>query len=137
MGTADVHENIDLDETEQSLLEVKMLQKHIGVFEGKIARSEKVLLKRKEEQEKKETQISSGSGLYDSDIYDLDSMHNSMTDFLNNLEISLHKLGHVEHEIENIRQNQSMLDFCESVCNRVNETQLCLHRVKRLSSKAM
>ena len=45
-------------------------------------------------------------------------MHNSMTDFLNNLEMSLHKLGYVEQEIENIRQNQSMLDFCENVCNR-------------------
>ena len=49
--------------------------------------------------------INGEKGLYESDIYDLDSMHNSMTDFLNNLEISLHKLGHVEHEIENIRQN--------------------------------
>mmetsp|Transcript_24458 Transcript_24458/g.30458 ORF Transcript_24458/g.30458 Transcript_24458/m.30458 type:complete len:160 (+) Transcript_24458:117-596(+) len=60
-----------------------------------------------------------------------------MTDFLNNLEMSLHKLSHVEHEIENIRQNQSLLDFCESVCNREKETALCLHRLKRLSGKAV
>ena len=29
-----------------------------------------------------------------------------------------------------------MLDFCESLCNRQNETKLSLHRVKRLQSKA-
>lgn len=51
LGT-DVHENIDLEETEQSLLEVKMLQKHIAIFDGKIDRSEKVLEKRKQEQAK-------------------------------------------------------------------------------------
>ena len=59
-----------------------------------------------------------------------------MTDFMNNLEMSLHKLGLFEQEIENIRQNQSMLDFCENVCNRQSETQLCLHRVRRLIGKA-
>ena len=84
---------------------MRMLQKHIGAFEAKIARSEKVMDKRKEEQSKKDAVINGEKGLYESDIYDLDSMHNSMIDFLNNLEISLHKLGHVEHEIENIRQN--------------------------------
>ena len=47
-----MHENIDLEETEQSLLEVKMLQKHITIFDGKIDRSEKVLDKRKQEQAK-------------------------------------------------------------------------------------
>ena len=59
-----------------------------------------------------------------------------MTDFLNNLEMSLHKLSIVEQEIENIRQNQSMLDFCETVCNRRMETKLCLHRANRLIVKA-
>ena len=44
-----MHENIDVDETEQSLMEVRMLQKHIGIFEGKIAKSDKVLSKRTEE----------------------------------------------------------------------------------------
>jgi len=48
LGT-DMHENIDVDETEQSIMEVKMLQKHIGIFEGKIAKSDKVLSKRTEE----------------------------------------------------------------------------------------
>lgn len=64
MGTADVHESIDLDEMEQSLLEVKMLKKHINVFDGKITRSERVLVKRKEEQARTEAVIS-GNGLYD------------------------------------------------------------------------
>ena len=59
-----------------------------------------------------------------------------MTDFLNNLEMSLHKLGFIEQDIENIRQNQSLLDFCETVCNRESETQLSLHRANRLIAKA-
>ena len=46
-----------------------------------------------------------GTKMFEWDIYELDSQHNSMTDFLNNLEMSLHKLGQVEHDIENIRQN--------------------------------
>jgi len=36
---SDVHENIDLDETEQSLLEVQALKKHISVFQHKISKS--------------------------------------------------------------------------------------------------
>ena len=44
-----------------------------------------------------------GNKIYQQDIYELDFLHNSMTDFLNNLEMSLHKLSHVETEIENIR----------------------------------
>ena len=79
-----------------------MLRKHISVFDGKISRSERVLARRKEDQARTAAVIL-GNGLYDQDIYDLDSMFNSMTDFLNNLEISMHKLSHVEHEIENIR----------------------------------
>lgn len=34
-----VNENVDYDETEQSLLEVKYLKNHISVFETKIAKS--------------------------------------------------------------------------------------------------
>jgi len=131
-----MHENIDVDETEQSLMEVKMLQKHIGIFEGKIAKSDKVLSKRTEEWGKMQDQVE-GTKLYEQDIYELDFLQNSMTDFLNNLEMSLHKLSHFELEIENIRQNQTMLDFCESVCNRENETQLCMHRVKRLIKRGI
>ena len=58
-----------------------------------------------------------------------------MTDQHNKIEMSLHKLGFFEEVIENIRQNQSMLDFCENVCNRQIETQICLHRVNRLIAK--
>ena len=38
-----MHENIDLEETEQSLMELKALKNHIGVFEAKVGASEKVL----------------------------------------------------------------------------------------------
>jgi len=44
-----VHENIDLDETEQSLIEVQALKKHISIFEGKIAKSQKIFDKRNDE----------------------------------------------------------------------------------------
>jgi len=81
-----------------------MLQKHIGVFEGKIANSEKVLNKRLEEQAKTRDKVD-GVALYEHDIYELDFLQNAMGDFLNNLEMSLHKLGNVEQDIENIRQN--------------------------------
>ena len=90
--------------------------------------------KRKQELAKVQELIT-GTKMFEWDIYELDSQHNSMTDFLNNLEMSLHKLGQVEHDIENIRQNQSLLDFCETVCNRENETELCMHRVDRLGRK--
>ena len=63
-------------------------------------------------------------------------MHNSIGDFLNNMEIGLHKLSQLEQEIESIRQNQSMLDFCENVCNRLVETKFCLHRLNRLIIKS-
>ena len=63
-----------------------------------------------------------GEKIYEQDIYELDFLHNSISDFLNNLEMSLHKLSLVEQDIENIRQNQSLLDFCETVCNRESET---------------
>lgn len=42
----EVYENIDIDETEQSLLEVQMLKKHISLFEVKIGKSKKILTKR-------------------------------------------------------------------------------------------
>ena len=44
-----INDNIDLEETEQSLIEVKMLQKHIAIFDGKVDRSEKVLNKKLQE----------------------------------------------------------------------------------------
>lgn len=77
-----------------------------------------------------------GAKIYEQDIYELDSLHMTMTDFINNLEMSLHKLGFIEHDVENIRQNQSLLDFCETVCNRESETKLSLHRANRLIAKA-
>ena len=43
------NENIDFDETEQSLLEVQTLQKHISVFEDKIAKYQKIFSKRTED----------------------------------------------------------------------------------------
>ena len=46
-----------------------------------------------------------GAKIYEQDIYELDSLHMTMTDFINNLEMSLHKLGFIEHDVENIRQN--------------------------------
>ena len=100
----EVYENIDIDETEQSLMEVQMLKKHISIFEVKIGKSQKILAKRKEEHAKNQLKFD-GAKIYELDIYELDFLHSSMTDFLNNLEISLHKLGHFEQEIEDIRQN--------------------------------
>ena len=66
------------------------------------------------------------------DIYALDSLLNSLTDFHNNLDISVHKLETVESGIINTKQDQSILDFCEILCNRQAETKLSLHRVNRL-----
>jgi len=37
-----------------------------------------------------------GAKIFEQDIYELDFIHNSLTDFLNNLEITLHKLGYLE-----------------------------------------
>ena len=79
-----------------------MLKRHISVFENKITKSQKVLTKRTEEAQKSAQQIE-GAKIYEQDIYELDFLHNSMTDFLNNLEMSLHKLGFIEQDIENIR----------------------------------
>ena len=75
------------------------------------------------------------AALYSLDIYALDSLLNSITDFHNNLDIGIHKLSTVESEISNIRQNQSILDFCEILCNRQAETRLSMHRVSRLQEK--
>ena len=94
-----------------------MLKRYITVFETKITKSQKVLTKRMEEAAKSSNEIS-GEKIFEQDIYELDFLHNSMTDFLNNLEMSLHKLSFIEQDIENIRQNQSLLDFCETVLNR-------------------
>ena len=33
---SEVHENIDIEEVEQTILEVQVLKKHITVYEGKI-----------------------------------------------------------------------------------------------------
>lgn len=90
-----VQENIDFDETEQSLIEVQTLKKHISIFEEKIAKSQKIFDKRNEEQDKTLAQVE-GAKIFEQDIYELDFIHNSLTDFLNNLEITLHKLGYLE-----------------------------------------
>lgn len=86
------------------MLEVQTLKKHITAFQHKIAKSTKLLTKRQEEHKKNQAQLSVPK-IHEQDIYELDSLHNSLTDFLNNLEMSLHKLGYLEQEIENIRQN--------------------------------
>ena len=64
--TADneVNENIDLDETEQSLLEVQFLKRHISAFESKIAKSQKVLSKRTEESAKNMGELA-GAKIYE------------------------------------------------------------------------
>ncbi len=90
-----VQENIDFDETEQSLIEVQTLKKHISIFEEKITKSQKIFDKRNEEQDKTLAQVE-GAKIFEQDIYELDFIHNSLTDFLNNLEITLHKLGYLE-----------------------------------------
>ena len=51
------------------------------------------------------------------------------------MEMGMQRLSSLEEEIESIRQNQSMLDFCENVCIRNVETKLCLHRLSRLNEK--
>ena len=83
-------------------MEVAALRKHISLFESKITKSEKILQKRQDEHIKNIDQLE-GAKIYELDIYGLDFLHNAMTDFLNNLEMSLHKFGYVEQEIENIR----------------------------------
>ena len=72
-----------------------MLKRHISVFETKIVKSQKVLTKRTDEATKSQNQIT-GAKIYEQDIYELDFLQNSMTDFLNNLEMSLHKLSFIE-----------------------------------------
>ena len=72
-----------------------MLKRHISVFETKIVKSQKVLTKRTDEATKSQNQIA-GAKIYEQDIYELDFLQNSMTDFLNNLEMSLHKLSFIE-----------------------------------------
>ena len=83
-------------------MEVAALRKHISLFESKITKSEKILQKRQDEHIKNIDQLE-GAKIYELDIYGLAFLHNAMTDFLNNLEMSLHKFGYVEQEIENIR----------------------------------
>lgn len=61
-----------------------------------------MLTKRQDELNKNLDSID-GEKIFMQDIYELDFLHNAMTDFLNNLEMSLHKLGYLEQEIENIR----------------------------------
>ncbi len=74
LGT-DMHENIDTDETEQSLLEVKMLQKHIGIFEAKITKSDKILNKRTQEWAKMQDKVEANK-IFEQDIFELDLLHN-------------------------------------------------------------
>ena len=72
----------------------------------------------------------------DLDIEELDTIYNSMEDFLNNLEMGRHQLSLVESEINDVRSNITLLDLCDSLCNRQNETRLTLQRAKRLQHKA-
>ena len=98
----DVHENIDWDETEQTVAEVQALRSRIQGFQERIAKSRKLWLKRREEQDSYARQAA-GDTIYAKDIYELDFLENAMGDFLNNLEISKRKIGFLEEEVEGIR----------------------------------
>ena len=84
--------------------DVDALTEQIRIYTTKIETSEKNLEKRKQKIETFKKQIQ-GMALLELDIYALDSLLNSITDFQNNLDIGIHKLETVESEIYNIRQN--------------------------------
>ena len=84
--------------------DVDALTEQIRIYTTKIETSEKNLEKRKQKIDTFKKQIQ-GMALLELDIYALDSLLNSITDFQNNLDIGIHKLETVESEIYNIRQN--------------------------------
>ena len=84
--------------------DVDALTEQIRIYTTKIETSEKNLEKRKQKIDAFKKQIQ-GMALLEVDIYALDSLLNSITDFHNNLDIGIHKLETVESEIYNIRQN--------------------------------
>ena len=95
---SDVYENIDLDETEQNMKDIDALSEQIRIYTNKVETSEKNLEKRKQKCDAFKKQII-GSALLELDIYALDSLLNSMSDFSNNLDIGIHKLETVESDI--------------------------------------
>ena len=82
--------------------EIDALTEHIKYYNQKIETSEKNLVKRKQKQDGFKNQIK-GTSLIELDIYELDQLQDSMIDFLNNLDIGIHKLETVETEIANVR----------------------------------
>ena len=99
---SDVHENIDLDETEQSLLEVHALKKHISIFENEISQSSRLFTKREEEHARCLLKIEGGK-IYEQNIEELNSLRDKIDGFLNFMAIGLQKLSSMEEEIENTR----------------------------------
>ncbi len=55
------------------------------------------------------------------DIYELDSLHKNLQDFLNNLEISIYKLTSLINEMKAKKEIASFLDINESVLMRKME----------------
>lgn len=66
------------------------------------------------------------------DIYELDSFHKKIQDFLNNLEISLYKLNSMTIELKGKFESCSLMDICENIMMRKAETQLSLVRIQRI-----
>lgn len=54
----------------------------------------------------------------DYDIYELDSFHKNLQDFLNNLEISIYKLNSLINEMKAKKDIASFLDINESILMR-------------------
>jgi hypothetical protein len=64
------------------------------------------------------------------DIYELDSFYKKQQDFVNNLEIALYKLSDMTSQMKQRYNNgYALLDICESVFMRKQETQLCLKMI--------
>ena len=94
------------------------------------------MLEKRYQENEKFLPYSDEKNLVEFDIEELDTTHNSMVDFLNNLEMGMHRLDLVESEIQDVRSNITLLDLCDSLCNKQNETRLTLMRANRLSDKA-
>ena len=82
--------------------DVDALIEQTRIYTTKIDTSEKNLEKRKQKCDAYKKQIQ-GTALLELDIYALDSLLNSLTDFHNNLDISVHKLETVESGIINTK----------------------------------
>ena len=76
------------------------------------------MLEKRFQENEKFAQYADEKNLVDLEIEELDTIHNSMEDFLNNLEMGMHRLGIVESEIQEVRSNITLLDLCDSLCNK-------------------